>query len=96
MDLKSFREDKLKIKTQAQFAELIGVDQSSVSRWEKDPGSITYDTLSKIMIKTGASFEEITGWEKPIPEPLKVDDTWAKVGFTKKTMASYISDLLKK
>lgn len=96
MDLKSFREDKLKIKTQAQFAELIGVDQSSVSRWEKDPGSITLDTILKIMNKTGASFEEITGWEKPIPEPLKVEDTWAQVDFTKKTMASYISDLLKK
>ena len=96
MDLKSFREDKLKIKTQAQFAELIGVDQSSVSRWEKDPGSITLETIIKIMNKTGASFEEITGWEKPIPEPLKVEDTWAQVDFTKKTMASYISELLKK
>lgn len=95
MDLKSFREDKLKIKTQAQFAELIGVDQSSVSRWEKDPDSITLSIITTIMNKTGASFDELTGWKKPIPEPLKVDDTWTQVDFTKKTMSSYIADALK-
>lgn len=94
MDLKSFREDKLKIKTQAQFAELIGVDQSSVSRWEKDPGSITLDTIITIANKTGANPNEIIGWEKQIPEPLKVDNTWAQVDFTKKTLATHISDML--
>ncbi len=94
MDLKSFREDKLKIKTQAQFADLIGVDQSTVSRWEKDPSNIPYFALETIVRKTGATFNELTGWEKPIPEPLKVDDNWAQVDFTKKTITSYISDAL--
>ena len=31
MNLKSFREDKLKIKTQSAFAELLGVEQSNIS-----------------------------------------------------------------
>lgn len=39
MNLKSFREDKLKIKTQSAFAELLGVEQSSVSQWEEDPNN---------------------------------------------------------
>lgn len=90
MDLKSFREDKLKIKTQAQFAELIEVDQSSISRWEKEPDSIPYQIIQRILEKTGASFEELTGWKKPIPEPLRVYNTWSQVDFTKMTMMNYI------
>ncbi len=96
MDLKSFREDKLKIKTQSDFAELIGVDQSSVSRWEKDPESITIQVIQTILQKTGASFEELTGWKKPIPKPLDVKDTWKKVDFTKYTLSEYISAALEK
>ena len=96
MDLKSFREDKLKIKTQAEFAERIGVDQSSISRWEKDPNSIPYTIIQTIMEKTGASFEEVTGWKKPIPNPLEVKDTWEKADFTKHTLVEYISDALSK
>lgn len=67
MDLKAFRENKLKIKTQSEFATLIGVDQSSVSRWEKDPTSITYAFIQKIMDKTGCSFEELTDYKRPFP-----------------------------
>ena len=59
MDLKSFREDKLKI-TQSAFAELIGVEQSSISRWEKNPNSITLPVVQKILEKTGVSYEELT------------------------------------
>lgn len=36
-DLKSFREDNLKM-TQAEFADMIGTRQDTVSRWEKNPG----------------------------------------------------------
>lgn len=94
MDLKSFREDKLKIKTQSAFAELIGVEQSSISRWEKDPDSIPFQVIQKILEKTGASYEELTGWKKPIPKPLDVNNTWEKANFTKCTLSDYISAAL--
>lgn len=93
MDLKSFREDKLKI-TQPAFAELIGVEQSSISRWEKDPDSIPFQVIQKILEKTGVSYEELTGWEKPIPKPLDVNNTWEKANFTKCTLSDYISAAL--
>lgn len=96
MNLKSFREDKLKIRTQAEFADLIGVDQSSISRWEKDPSSMPVDVIQKILVKTGATFEELTGWTKPIPKQLDVDDTWQKADFTKCTLMNYISKALGK
>lgn len=96
MDLRSFREDKLKIKTQAAFAELIGVEQSSISRWEKDPENIPYQVIQRILERTGASYEELTGWKKPIPEPLKVEDTWKKVDLTKTTLQDYIVNALDK
>lgn len=95
MDLKSFREDKLKIKTQSAFAELIGVEQSNVSRWEKDPDSIPFQVIQKILEKTGATYEELTGWKKPIPKPLEVENTWEKANFTKCTLSEYISTALK-
>lgn len=94
MDLKSFREDKLKIKTQSAFAELIGVEQSNISRWEKDPDSIPFQVIQKILKKTGASYEELTGWKKSIPKPLNVNNTWEKANFTKCTLSDYISTAL--
>lgn len=93
MDLKSFREDKLKI-TQSAFAELIGVEQSSISRWEKDPDSIPFQVIQKILEKTGVSYEELTGWKKPIPKRLDVNNTWEKANFTKCTLSDYISTAL--
>lgn len=71
MNLKSFREDKLKIKTQSAFAELLGVEQSSVSQWEEDPNSIPVQIIQRILEKTGVSYEELTGWEKPVLPRLK-------------------------
>lgn len=94
MDLKSFREDKLNIKTQSAFAELIGVEQSNISRWEKDPNSIPYQVIQKILEVTGATFEELTGWEKPIPKPLEVNNSWSKADFTKRTLADYVTSAL--
>lgn len=93
MDLKSFREDKLKI-TQSAFAELIGVEQSSISRWEKNPNSITLPVVQKILEKIGVSYEELTGWKKPIPKHLDVNNTWEKANFTKCTLSDYISTAL--
>ena len=94
MDLKSFREDKLKIKTQAAFAELIGVEQSRITLWDKDPDSIPFQIIQRILEKTAASYEELTGWTKPIPNPLIVEDTWKKVNFTKCTLSEYITNAL--
>lgn len=93
MDLKSFREDKLKI-PQSAFAELIGVEQSSISRWEKDPDSIPFQVIQIILEKTGVSYEELTGWKKHIPKRLDVNNTWEKANFTKCTLSDYISAAL--
>ena len=96
MDLKSFREEKLKIKTQAEFAELIGVEQSSISRWEKDASNIPFTIIQRIMEKTGATLEEVTGYRKPIPKALNIEDTWKNVNFTKSTITEYIYSELQK
>ena len=92
MDLKAFRENKLKIKTQSEFATLIGVDQSSVSRWEKDPTSITYAFIQKIMDKTGCSFEELTDYKRPFPDGLDVCDTWTPVQTQVNGLVEYLTE----
>jgi len=89
MDLKSFREDKLKL-TQVQFAELLEVEQSQISRWENNPDSIRWDAIQKILEKTGAKLEELTGWKKPVPKALKVNNSWLKADFTKRSLVDYI------
>jgi transcriptional regulator with XRE-family HTH domain len=94
MNLKSFREDKLKL-SQTQFAELLAVEQSQVSRWESNPDTIRYDMIQKILEKTGATYEELTGWQKPIPKPLEVDNSWMKADFTKRSLSDYIPNALK-
>lgn len=88
MDLKSFREDKLKM-TQADFAILIGEEQSSVSRWEKS-GEPPLKVLEKIAQKTGTDFNTLLGYEKPILRALEVDNSWLKADFTKRTLIDYI------
>jgi transcriptional regulator with XRE-family HTH domain len=93
MDLKSFREDKLKL-SQSQFAELIQVEQSQISRWESNPDTIRFDVIQKILEKTGATYEELTGWRKPIPKPLNVEDSWKKADFTKRNLSDYIVNAL--
>lgn len=84
----------MKIKTQAAFAELLGVDQSNISLWENDPDSISFPVIQLILEKTGATFEELTGWERPKPKPLNVKDTWEKADFTKCTLTEYIRKAL--
>ncbi len=94
MDLKSFREDKLKIKTQSEFSELLGVEQSQISRWEKDASNMPWQAIQKIAEKTGATLDEITGWTKPISKPLDVTNSWKKVDFTKNSISDYIASAL--
>ena len=96
MNLKSFREDKLKIKTQAEFAELLGVEESIISSYEEDPENIPWTFLQKITEKTGVTLEELTGWKKPVPKPLDVEDTWKQADFTKMTLSDYIAMALEK
>lgn len=92
MDLKSFREDKLKI-TQSAFAELIDVDQSNISRWEKDSNSIPFQVIQKILEKTGATYEELTEWKKPILKPLDVKDTWKNMKLTNDSFSEILQEM---
>ena len=96
MDLKSFREDKLKIKSQSAFADLIGVELSDISKWENNPESISWQIIQRIIEKTGVSIDELTGWQKPMPKPLDVKDTWMNTDHTKRTLFEYISDVFEK
>lgn len=92
-DLKSFREDNLKM-TQVGFAEMIGARQDTVSRWEKNPGQIPYDDLKTIAEKCGVTIDELVKFEKPRPRPLDMENTWRAADFTKRTIADYIETYL--
>ena len=69
MDLKSLREDKLKIKTPEDFAALLEVDADVIRQWENDPNSVSqnvaFEIVGKICTKTGLSLENVMGWKKP-------------------------------
>lgn len=92
-DLKSFREDNLKM-TQAEFADMIGTRQDTVSRWEKNPGQIPFDDLRTIAEKCGVTIDQLVKFEKPRPKPLDLRNTWRAADFTKKTIVDYIEDYL--
>lgn len=94
MNLKSFREDKLKIKSVAEFAKLLEVDPEKLTEWESDPNICPFQIVQKIMEKTGVELKELAGWEKPVVKPLDVKDVWKNVNFTKSTIADYISSTL--
>lgn len=94
MDLRSFREDFLKYNTPSAFAEMLGVPESDVLKWEQNSDSISLTAIQKIIEKTGVSYEMLTGWKKPVAEPLKVEDTWKEADFTKKTLSEYVSSVL--
>lgn len=96
MDLKSFRKNKLKINTQSEFAELLGVDQNVVSMWEENPHNISYNDVQIILEKTGITYDELTGWKEPVSEPLYIEDAWGKEGIDKQNILNYISDAYSK
>lgn len=93
-DLKSFREDKLKM-TQAQLAELIGVRQDTISRMEKDPASISIDIAMKIATQTGLTLDQLLNFHKEVIAPLAVQDKFEKAAYVKHTLAEYINRHLK-
>ena len=88
-DLKSFREDNLKM-TQVDFAEMIGTRQDTVSRWEKNTDQIPLEALRTIAGKCGVTIDQLTGYEKPQPAPLNLENTWRTADFTQKTFVDYI------
>lgn len=94
MKLKSFREDKLKM-TQAQFAELIGEEQSNISRWEKS-GEPPLGVIEKICQKTGVDFNTLLGWNPPSHEALNVKNSWGNTELTKRNLKDYIEEALNK
>lgn len=69
-DFKYFRETVLNM-TQAEFAELMGKSQNTVSRWEKEPQNLTFGVLSEISAKTGFSLGDILNFKNKINAPWK-------------------------
>ena len=92
-DLKSFRENKLKM-SQTQLAELLGGRQDTISRMEKNPSQITVDILVTLATKTGLDMNQLLSYTKPEVEPLNVDPTWPKVDYMKHTVVDYVSKFL--
>ena len=63
MDLKSLREDVLKIETQEGLANLLGIDVSVIRQLEETPNDSKLDTalpiVMKIHDKTGLTLDDI-------------------------------------
>lgn len=74
--LRDFRVYALKMNSQGELAQLLDVEQSNISRWEKNPDSIPWSVLRLICEKTGATLEELTGWRKPVITALPMDNEW--------------------
>lgn len=98
MDLKSLREDKLKIKTPEDFAALLEVDADVIRQWENDPNSVSqnvaFEIVGRICTKTGLSLENVMGWKKPEKKPLEVKDTWKKTATAKESFLKRIQIVL--
>lgn len=94
MDLKALREYKLKM-TRAEFAQCIGEREVDVENWEAT-GEPPLAVIQKITQKTGLDFNTVLGYEKPVPQVIKLDNTWEKVESTKKSLIRYIADALDK
>ena len=69
-DLKYFRENILNM-TQAEFADVMGKSQNTVSRWEKEPQNLTLEVLAEISANTGFSLGDILNFKSKIHVPWK-------------------------
>lgn len=102
MNLKALREGKLKMKTQEEFAQLLGVSIAEVEKWENNPDEMPFAAVTRLTTKTGLTIEEVTSYERPKVNPLDVGNSWSKAAFTKENLITYISgamdcsDLLEK
>lgn len=63
-DLKKFRES-LGL-SQRELAEKIGVTQSTLNSWEKNPGAISFITVNQIATKLGFKLEDMLNYEDKI------------------------------
>lgn len=93
MDLKDFRENKLKM-TQAELAQLIDMRQDAVSRMEQKPETISLEVLQKLAMRTGMTLDQLVNYEKPIPKPLSINNTWKNAGIVKTELLQYIKKYL--
>jgi ribosome biogenesis GTPase A len=94
-DLKSFREESLKL-TQQELADLIDERQDKISRLEKNPVTIGLDILIKIADKTGTTLDELVRYKKKLPDPLKIEDTWAMAAVVRNRINDYLQDSLER
>lgn len=98
MDLKSLREDELKISTQEELAKLLGIDVSTIRQLEENPNDSnnqsTFLVVTKIHEQTGMSFDQIIDWKKAEKKALDVRNTWEKADFTKKTFTEYLQKIM--
>lgn len=100
MDLKSLREDALKIGTQEELASLLDVDISMIQQLEDHPDNstdqIVFTIAMKLHEKTGMSFDEIVSWKRIEKRALNVKNTWEKADFTKKSFTEYLQNIMEK
>lgn len=85
LDLKNFREEKLKM-TQAQLAGLLGVRQEAISRMERNPSQISLEVLLKLASKTGLTPDQLLAYKKPEMRALPVRPTWSETEMVKKDL----------
>ena len=57
--------------TQAEFADVMGKSQNTVSRWEKEPQNLTLEVLAEISANTGFSLGDILNFKSKIHDPWK-------------------------
>ncbi|WP_026906787.1 dynamin family protein [Paucisalibacillus globulus] len=73
-DLRYFREEILH-QTQSEFANVMEKSQNTISRWEKEPKSITLDILDEIAQKSGYSVIDLLNIENVSRKPWKCDSS---------------------
>lgn len=93
--IKGFRE-RMRIKTQADLAKLLNVEQTTVSVWEIDRGTPKTETMRKLF-ELGATVEELFGIEYNKMHNLGVQETSpTSSDETPKKLNDFEADLLRK
>lgn len=89
-NLKKFREEYLKM-TQADFASKIGVTQDRISRWEKNPDSISVSDLVSIAEFFQIKLDDLVHFELNMPKKMSINDCWSDISKTKQEIISYLN-----
>lgn len=90
-NLRKFREDYVKM-TQVEFAEKIGVTQDRISRWEKNPDSISIADLITIADFFQIRIDDLVNFELNMPQKMEISDCWSNVSSIKEEIMSYLND----